>query len=174
MIKDENQILWSQTVIQAGDTVNTTTGEVVFASKPPVFTANSLLVGDVIRFKARGLYGTGALSLCAFTFRVKIGSVAICSSASISTAINLTSRSWVIKGEASIYSIGAAGSLECGGEAMVSTGTAVGLFDLMPTGGVVVDTTSDQQFQISVQPSISLLANTVTLRQFFLEKLRAQ
>lgn len=173
MIKDENQIWWSQTSVQAGDTVNTTTGEVVFASKPQPFMANSFVAGDCIRFRARGLFGAGGLVVAAYTFRIKLGSVALATSAAINTALGLTSKPWTVTGEISISALGASGTMECGGEAMLSLGTGVQAAEFMPTSAVTVDTTVDQQFQLSVQPSISLLANTVTLRQFIVEKLRS-
>lgn len=171
-VQDENQTWWTQTSIQSGDTINTTTSETLFASKPQVFSANSIVAGDVIRFKARGLYGAGGVVAAAYTFRVKLGSVVICSSASIATALGLTGKAWEIEGEASFYSVGASASVECGGKAMLSLGSSINTFDLMPTGGAMVDSTADLQLQISVQPSISLSANTVTMRQFIVEKLK--
>lgn len=169
---DENQVWWAQTSVQAGDTVNSTNAEVIFASKPQVFPANSFNPGDVIRFTARGLFGAGGIIPAAFTFHLKLGSVAICTSAAISTALGLSNKPWELKGEASFTSIGASASVECGGSAMLSTGTGVQAVELMPVGGVTVDSTAAIQLQLSVQPSISLSSNTITLRQFLIEKLR--
>lgn len=170
--QDEGQVFWSQPSVQAGDTINTTTTETLFASKPQVITGNSLAVGDVIEFQARGLYGAGGIVAAAYTFKVKFGSVVLCSSAPITTALGLTNKAWEIEGHISVMALGSSGSVECGGKAMFSIGSSVNALDLMPNGGVTIDTTADQQLQISVTPSISLAANTITLRQFVVKKFR--
>lgn len=172
MIKDENQIYWSQTLVQGSDTVSGTTTETVFASKPQVFRANSFVVGDVLEIEARGLLGTVALSLCTFIFRVKFGSVVLSSSAGIGGVGGLVNKAWELSAKLTVTSIGASGTAECGGKAMISTGTAVNVIDLLPAGGVIIDTTVDQQLQISVQPSINLGGNTITMRQFIVKKFR--
>lgn len=171
----ENQLLWSQPAIQAGDTAANSASEIIFASNPQVFAANSLSAGDIIRGRARGVFSTAAVSLAAFTFRVKFGSVAIYTSSSLSLALNVSNRPWEVLFEVLIRSIGASGSFEGQSSSSISTVAGATSVDMMATSAAVtLDTTVDQQLQLSLQQSAAVVGSTATLRHFMVEKLRAQ
>lgn len=169
----ENQLFWSQASVQAGDTTANTATETIFASKPDVFTANSLNVGDIVRGRARGLFSTSAISLATFTFRVKLGSVAFYTSTALSLALNLTNRPWEVTFEFLVRAVGASGSIDGLATSALSTVAGSTSVDMMTNSApVTIDTTADQQLQLSLQQSLAVLGSTATLRHFMVEKLR--
>lgn len=174
-VQDQNQLHWSQTEIQTGDTISGTTSETIFASKPQVFSANSFHIGDVIRFQASGTFSTQTLNVSTFTFRAKLGSVDILTTAGVSVGVSVLSNSvWQFSGEIHCRSVGASGTMEGFATISLSTSTSASSSQLLGmTTPVTIDTTVDQQFQISSQLSISAGANAITMRRCMTEYLLA-
>lgn len=175
MNTNENQIFWSQTAIQSGDTVSGTTSETIFSSKPQTFSANSLSVGDVVRFNCSGVFSTQTLNVATFTIRAKLGSTVVVATSALSVGIlALVNSAWKFTGEFHVRAIGASGSIEGDAVAMLSTGAASAIGPLLSDAqGVTIDTTTDIQFQISAQLSISAGVNAITMRRFMVDKLRS-
>lgn len=139
-----------------------------------VVPGGALNVGDVFRIKARGLFSTNGISAATFQFRVKIGTVAVALTAGgITTGLGISSQGWDLESEIVVTAIGASGSVEASGKVFMSTSLLGNAVTVIASGATTVDTTGDAQVQLSVQPSISLASNSVTMRHFTVERLRA-
>lgn len=173
LFPSENRAWWRQTSIQAGDTVSGSTSEVIFASKPTVFTANSFRAGDIIRWNSSGTFGTVALNVATFSLRAKLGSTDIIAITGLSVGVlGLVAMPWKFSGELHIRSIGSSGTVEGDASAMLSLTSASQTVQILGTPSpVTINTTTDLQFQLSAQLSNLTAGNTITMRRFMVEKL---
>lgn len=174
MRTDENQLWSAQTSIQAGDTISGTTAETIFASKPNVIPANGLVVGDVLRFFASGIFSTQTLAVASFSLRVKLNTTDLLTISGLNVGVlALVNSVWICTGELHVRSIGASGTIEGAASATLSTGTIAQIAGITgTTSPITVDTTADIQMQISAQMTNLTAGNSIQLRRFMVEKLR--
>lgn len=157
--------------VPAGNTVSNTASETNFASKVTI-TADSLAVGHVLRVTAYGTYSTHAATAGTITLRLKAGSTTLASSDAVTNIVGLATRGWKLDAVVVVTAIGASGNVEANGMLVLSTALSTSaVADMENTAAVTLDTTADQDVQLSVQMSVASSSNTVTLRALLVEKM---
>lgn len=153
-------LLYTNTAVSAA--VVSTTTETNF-DKTFSIPANAPTVGKKLWVRAYGLHSTsGAPTL---TLRFKLGSTVIVTSGAITTGSGASNRLWSVDLMLTFISVGATGTVEAQGFAMLATSaTAVTIADMENTAVITVDTTAALTAQVSAQWSIASSSNTTTLR----------
>lgn len=158
--------------VPGGNTVANTVAETAFAS---TFTipGDDLAVGDVLRLTLRGVFGTDVV---APTLQVKgyAGAVALFDTTAITLVAAQTNEGWMTQIDVIVTSIGVTGTLEVQGQITLTTAPLVAVVTpVKATAAVTVDTTTNEALTVTVTWGTANAANTVTLRQWVLERLRA-
>lgn len=153
---------------------NTTT-ETAFSVTQPL-AANELIVGKTIRVSARGVYGTNSTGTLTIRLKLKIGSVVIADTGAFTLIASQTNRGWDFNVEFTCVVAGAAGSVEAQGRTYFTSGTlpasATTGTDAENTATIgSIDTTAAQTLSITAQHGAASANNTITLRQFLVERL---
>lgn len=133
------------------------------------FAANTVRVGQVLRIRAYGVYST--FSSGALTLRIKWGSTVLGATAG-TTISSVTNQGWFMEFMVVVVSLGGSGTFECQGWVQVSdTNTHGGVWQMVNTAVVTVDTTAVKVLTVTGQWSVSNAANSVRCRVFTLESL---
>lgn len=157
----------AQTTVAAGDTISVA-AVTTFTNGQATLPANVLKsVGKVIRIKAWGTYTTASTQTLQFI--LKAGSTALLTFDAVTPASGVTARRWSVEADLTIQSVGASGTIECAGIAMVPTANDNVTRSVCMVGGasVTIDTTASQTFQLTTTQSGA--SNSVTLREFLFE-----
>jgi len=117
---------------------------------------NSVAVGDCFQFRAGGIFSAQANP----TLRLKLmfGTLFIGDTTAIVVS-NITNGHWVLEGTATFRSIGATGTVSVEGGFTTSAGDHFGFTFLVPT---IVDTTQNNQLDITIQWGTANAGNTIT------------
>jgi hypothetical protein len=163
--------VYASTSVPAGNTFSNTSAENAFASSYTL-PANTLVVGKPYRITARGLLGTGS-NVCGFTFRIKIGSVTVFNSGSVSVATNVADGPWEIETIVVPVTLGASGTIEAQGRGSAEKGASTNFYRFLGanTAPLTLDTTASQAITVTMQMSIVGASATGTLRQLIVEAL---
>lgn len=171
------QVKYSDGSVPGGNTIASTSAETAFAS----VDSNSLLayqlcVGDVIRITCRGVFSTAGTAPT-LRFRIQLGaSTIIFSTGSPTVTGSMSNAGWALQVEFIVTAIGASGSIEVQGNAICVSNPTTGAVQIfMPgnTSAVTLDTTVDNAITILAKWGTSSSSNTITMRQMFVEVLRA-
>lgn len=155
--------------VPGGNTVANTAAETNFSSNYSII-ANSLKVGNVIKVRGRGVYGTDAVTAGTLNLKIKVGSTVLLATGTITNTTSITNKGFSFEATLVVTAIGGSGALECQGLAVLSTTLGAALVAHMTnTGTVTVDTTIAQTLQASATFSVADTDNTITLRQFIVE-----
>lgn len=163
--------MYSDGTVPGGNTIANTNAETAFAS---AYTAagGSLAVGNVVRIKLWGTYGT-ALIAPTMTGKVKLGSTTVLNTGAITAVAGLSNAGWMAEGYFVVTAIGASGSVECQGYASFATAATAALSVHVDNASPFsVDTTSGLALAATVQWSTASASNTITLRIMTVEILR--
>jgi len=134
--------------------------------------ANVLTVSKVIKIRAWGTYSTG-ISPGILTLRVKIGSIALVASASVTLTASVISLPWFIECEFITRSIGTSASIFPAGFWSIQTtpnGTVIES-PYCPTASSTINTTVTQNLAISMQETVASTQNIIVLSQMIVEML---
>ena len=171
VLTDGVQLRYVNTIIPAGNTVASTASETAFESSH-TFSANAFDVGDVIRVKLYGTYGTDALLAPSLRTKLKLGGATLLDTTAVTTVVGLNNVGWWIEGIFVVHSIGASGSVDAQGFAEFGTGITMGLnVHIANAATVAIDTTTTLAFTVTVQWGTADADNTITLRQMVIERL---
>lgn len=155
--------------VPAGNTIASTNAETAFTSSYTI-PANSMNAGDVYYVRCAGVYSNTLTPTLDLKF--KFGSTVMLDSTAITTVVNQTNSGWESEAYFIVNTIGASGAVEAQGYAeLASSLTGVQYIDLANTSAVTIDTTANQAITVTIQWSASSSSNTITLRQFTVEKL---
>jgi hypothetical protein len=155
--------------VPGGNTVANTASETNFSSNYSI-VANSLKVGNVIKVRGRGVYGTDAVTAGTLNLKIKVGSTVLLATGTITNTTSITNKGFSFEADLVVTAIGGSGAFECQGLAVLSTTLGVALIAHMTnTSTVTVDTTTAQTLQASATFSVADTDNTITLRQFIVE-----
>lgn len=161
-------LLYSNTSVPGGNTVNTSIAETAFTSSIAI-PSGRLTVGNVIRIKLWGVYGTNVVAPT-LTGKIKLGSTTLLNTGALTTIAGVTNVGWFAEAEFIVVSIGASGTIEVQGYAEFATAATTGLSVNIPnTAPITVDTTGNPILTVTVQWSLSNAANTITLRNMVVE-----
>jgi hypothetical protein len=168
-----NNLLYAQTVIQAGDTVVNTAVQTELATHFDI-PANSLAVGDVLELEAWGRWenagspDTIALYVASLGFEWVSFPVL-----TVATAGAGNRRHWKISAQLIMTAIGVSGAFEASGELRMQTDSGM-LFSVEEThaGVGTLDTTGTRRIGIQVTWSNARTSNTITMRGMLVKKSR--
>lgn len=166
-------LLYGNTTVPVGNTIANTTAETAFTSTYTI-PANTLAVGDIIRIKLMGVYSTNVIAPTIIG-KIKFGATTVSDTGSVSAVAGVTNGGWFGDGIYVVQAIGASGSLESQAylelQSAATTGLSVNIPNIAP---ITIDTTTDLAVTITVQWGTASASNTITLREFVLEKLTLQ
>jgi hypothetical protein len=163
---------YANATIPGGNTIASTAAETAFSSSYTI-PANDLAVGDVLRLKLWGTYSTDIIAPT-ITGKVKFGSVVMLNTGALTTIAGVTNAGWTAEASFIVQSIGGAGAIDAQGSAFFATAATTTLSVIVDnTATVAVDTTTTEAITVTITWSASSAANTITLRQMILEKMRA-
>lgn len=137
--------------------------------------ANSLSVGDCIRFTARGVYGDTTVAPTINLLMRASTSGTLCSTgANAVGAVSLTNKGWEVVVDFVVTALGSlTGRLEVQGRARLSTGATTSQdIDMANIAVVTYNTTVAQTLQLCVTWGTANAANTITCRQTIWEVLK--
>lgn len=165
-------LVYVNTTVPSGNTVASSTSEVAFSSSYTI-PAGTLAVGNVIRVKMYGVYGTTILAPT-LEGKVKLGGVLLLDTGALTCIANLTNAGWSAEALIVVTAIGASGSVEAQGYAEFATAATTGLSVNIDNTAVIgsIDTTGSLALTATAQWSASSSANTITLRQMTVEILK--
>ena len=161
-------LLYSQSSVEAGDTVASSVAETTFASNLTSFDASQLVAGDVLRFRFAGVWG--ATGTPTHRFRLKFGSTTLADTGTNNYPA-ATNQGWVVDIVAIVKTAGAAGVLEVQGQATYKYSGADFLLAMANTATVSVDLSATADFDFTTQWGTSHASNTITQRQATVELL---
>lgn len=170
------QLLAVNTSHPAGNTIANTAAETAFDSKYTI-PGNSLAVGQVLRVTLRGFYSTDVVAPTLIG-RLRFGGVAgtvLLTTGTISALVGgVSALGWAAEILVVVHSIGATGTLEVQGTFQFATAATAAL-TVIPSNGalVTVDTTADKDLVATATWGTADADNTVTLRQFAVQRSRA-
>ncbi len=157
----------NQASLPGGDTVTNTTSEGTFTENYTI-PANDCQPGRVYSIVAQGTLSTAATP-GTLLLRLKIGSVTIVSTPTSTVTSNLSSRGWRIDAQVTCITAGSSGTLEGHGMAQWGASSALDTIaglDMVTTSQSTVNTTTNQNLQLSATWGTAFAGNSITLRQF--------
>jgi hypothetical protein len=156
------RLLYLNTSIPAGNTVNNTSSETTFSSFYPI-PANFLLVGDLITIKLQGTYGATnpANPVKTLNCKIKMGTVTLFN---FTCPITSDNSGWLINASCIVHSVGTNGKIDAQGKAEFSTSQLLANNSLF-----TVNTTVNNNITAAVTWTLGELGNTITLRQMIVE-----
>lgn len=158
-------LVYSNTTVPAGNTVANTAAETAFTSSYDI-PANTLVVGDVIRIKLYGVYGTDAILAPTIRGKVKLDSTIMLDTGAVTAIVGITNGGWWAEGVFVVQTIGAAGTIEAQGFAEFATAATTGLsVNAENTAPITIDTTVAQTISVTVEWGTADADNTITLRE---------
>lgn len=167
------RLRYANTSIPSGNTIANTASETAFASTYDI-PANALQVGDVVRVRLWGIYGT-ALVAPTLRGRLKIDGATVLDTGTLTTVVgSLMDRGWWGVADFVVTAIGASGSLEMQGFVSFSTAASAALaVHLANTAAITVDTTQALTLSTTIEWGTASASNTMKLRTMLVEHLRA-
>lgn len=128
--------------------------------------ANYLQVGKTLRVKASGIY-TSTSTPGVFTFKFKLGSTVIVSTASVPLSVSQVNQLWSFGMALTVRSAGASGTVFANTAfGMFDTSNGYRVFPLTMTSATTVDTTASQQMSITAQFGTAHSSNSFTTTNF--------
>lgn len=157
---------WTQTAVQAGDTISNTVTATNFATNGTL-PANALrTLGRGISIRVYGNYDTDAVFGHNMKFDLMSDVVVLCTSGSFTpTSAGAAGLAWNIILDGSVRTTGAGGTVEFHGRVFLSNGTIAPDSVSMPSAAAtVLDTTAAHTLQIRFTWSFASLNNNITMR----------
>ena len=165
--------IFAQTTIAGGDTIANSTSETAFTASNTL-SANSVSVGDVFTCNLSGVFSTAVVAP-SLTIKIKLGSTTMLSTGSFTTIAGISNLGWYTEAKFTVQSIGSSGSIEAQGSSAFSTAAAAAMtINMSNTSALTIDTTASQAITATIQWSSASASNTITVREFFIQKLTAQ
>lgn len=140
-------------------TITETTLTPSYAVGSLTLPANVLIPGKAIHVNARGYFSTKASSPGTLTLKWKAGSVVLASTGAISVTAGLSNVYWEFDADAVTYSVGATGTLQSQGRAILNS-AITGIANM---GTSTVDTTVAETVSLTATWSVSDGTNSITL-----------
>ncbi len=163
-------LLYSDGTVPAGNTVANTVTETAFASTYTL-SANSLVVGDVLRITMTGLYSTDVLAPT-LTGKLKLGGTTVLNTGALTAVAAVTNGGWTMTAWLIVTAIGAGGAFEAQAYAEFATAATTALSaNVTNTAAVSINLATTEAITATVQWSAASASNTITLRQMAIEKL---
>lgn len=161
-------LVYQDGTVPAGNTVTNTVADTAFASSYTI-PANSLVVGNVLRVELSGVYST-ALVAPTLTVKFKVEGTTVLATAAINTLVgSSTNLGWTATAMFIVTVIGASGSLECQGLAILSTNAvaAAALTENLTNTAAIgsINTTGTLAVTASVVWGTASASNSITARQ---------
>lgn len=166
-----SQSAQSNSTVPGGNTIANTTTATAFTSTGTV-AANTAAVGNVYRLTLYGVYSTAVLAPT-LNLSILLGSTVICTSSSITTIGGLTNDGFRAECLVIVTTAGASGVVEAQGNVLYGTAATTALTVLMANTATIggIDFTSSNNFSAKITWGTASASNTITLRQFVIEKL---
>jgi hypothetical protein len=162
-------------VASGGSAYASSTTETALNSATFTIPANKLVVGNVLRITARGVYSTKVVTTPTFRARVRYGGVAgtlLGDSGAQLMGTGVTNVGWELKFDIVIVSLGATGTVEAQGIFNAATTAVVEDAEFLTNTAVVtIDTTADNALVMTGQWGTNDAANTFSVRQWIVEVL---
>lgn len=151
------------------NTVGNSTTETQLASAY-TFTAEHLVEGTVIRFRAAGVYSTHS-SAPTLRLRIKLGTTTLLDTGAFTTGTSLSNLGWSIDGNFIITTDSSLGEVEAQGIGFFAISASDGQTVFLPnTAKVSVDMSSSLSFNVTAQWGTANAANTLTMRQLIVNE----
>ena len=159
-------LLYSNTTVPGGNTVANTTTPTAFTSSFAI-PAGSLAVGQVLRFRMWGVYGT-ALVAPTITVQLLFGATVVSTTGAITAVSSITNGGWLGIIDLIVTAIGSSGSVESQGYGEYSTAVTTGLSVNMANTAAVgsINFNASQTATVVVTWGTASASNTITLREF--------
>jgi hypothetical protein len=132
------------------------------------FPANSLTVGAVVEVWASGFWSTHSTGTLSIILRLKLGSVNLLVSDTVTGVASMASRRWYIHGFITVRTIGSSGTMRATGEFRIpnANNDTGAVWSMKPANAdATINTTTTQVLQVSAQHGASQANNTITLDQ---------
>lgn len=171
-ITGADSLVYANTTVPAGNTINNTDVEVAFESKYTI-PANSLTAGQVIKVSLRGTYSTAVLAPT-ITGRIRYGGLVgtlLITSGTISALVGATSdRGWHGDATFIVDTIGGSGTIEAQASMQFATAASAALTILpVNTSTIVFDSATTSDLVATVQWGTADSSNSITLREMVVE-----
>jgi hypothetical protein len=166
-----SQSTQANTSVPGGNTIANTASPTTFASTGTI-AANTAAVGNVYRVTLYGTYGTAVVGPT-LTIDIHIGSTVVTTTGAFAMTGSLANDGWRAEALIIVNTAGAAGVVEAQGSALFGIAGATGLAVLNPNLAPVsgIDFTATNSVYVVATWNAANASNTITLRQFVLEKL---
>lgn len=166
-----SQVTQANTSVPAGNTIANTATATAFTSTGTV-AANTAAVGNVYRLTLYGVYSTAVLAPT-LNLSILLGSTVICTSSSVTTIGGLTNDGFRAECLVIVTTAGASGVVEAQGNVLYGTAATTALTVLMANTATIsgIDFTTSNNFSAKITWGTASASNTITLRQFVIEKL---
>lgn len=162
------RIAFANIDVPSGNTINNTTTETTFTSSatlPP----EMWFIGRTFELNVFGLFNT-ALVVPSITGKIKLGSIIIGTTGSITTVGSLTNSQWSGTLFISVITIGSSGTIEVQGNIRIQTTVNSEIvLPIVNTSVITFDMTTNQTLTLTAQWGAASTSNTITLRQFILK-----
>jgi hypothetical protein len=155
-------LLGANTTIPAGNTL-TSTSETAFASTV-VIPANSVAVGDYIKWQVSGTYGGTVVP--SYRSKFKIGSTTALDTQDFSSLVTGSNLGWRGEVRGTITAIGASGTIEVEGMMFFATSATASLAIFLAGASVSIDWTQEQACTLTSDWGAGGTGQTITLRSF--------
>lgn len=166
-----SQSAQSNSSVPGGNTIANTASVTAFTSTGTV-AANTAAVGNVYRLTLYGVYSTAVLAPT-LNLSILLGSTVICTSSSITTIGGLTNDGFRAECLVIVTTAGASGVVEAQGNVLYGTAATTALTVMMANAATIsgIDFTASNNFSAKITWGTASASNTITLRQFVIEKL---
>lgn len=161
-------LLYADASVPSGNTISNATSGTFTSSY--TFPANNILVGDVYRLLLSGVYGTtGTPNL---TLNCKFASTSMWNTGAITMPSTVTNQGWWAESWFVVTGVGSSGSVEVQAyESYESAATTALTVHTPNTAPITLNTTVANAVTVAVTWSSGVSANTITCREFILEKI---
>lgn len=165
-------LVYVNTSVPAGNTVDNTTSETAFDSDYEI-GANQLQPGSVVRLKLYGVFSTDAVAPT-IRIRVDLDSTTVLDSGAVTLTAGLTNEGWTLEGVLVCQTDGATGDIEAQGFVEFALSASDGqVVNLANTAPITIDTTTSQTLAVSVEWGAADTDNTITLREMTVDLIDA-
>lgn len=156
-------VVYDDGTVPAGNTVTNDTAETAITSEY-TFSANTLLLNDVVRVTLRGVYSTDAAVAPGVGVEFFFGAVSLGGTGSITLATSQTNRGWEAHLLLFVTQAGVSGTAEVQGSAQLN-----GWQGIVNTAAISIDTTVDNRLRVKLTWSVADADDTITVRQMLVE-----
>ncbi|MGH7179154.1 MAG: hypothetical protein ACREJC_17380 [Tepidisphaeraceae bacterium] len=154
------------TATASATVANTTTETTLIGSGVGslTFAANSLVAGRSIRIRARGYWGTDAVTAGTMRWRIKLGSTTVLDTGVITPTVGITNLLWKLDADITCRTTGASGTVF--GQGYVDRQEMAGIADfknaMVNTATTTIDTTAAQALDVTFAWGTADADNTIT------------